>query len=184
MLIFCNLVWRRLLKDYIAYFREIQSTSEAQARSLFKLSQAINNHSHASEAFLKSGGILETSVLLQDFHKETSIAAENAKIMETEIINHLTGVRGDLNLKVKEIKALSSDFKNNVEKERESTKKALAQLQESIQTLEVDPQNACGKNEPYIVRLQVENHIRRQLAEENYLQKVVLLLSRKHCESN
>lgn len=177
MLIFYNLAWRRLLKDYIAYFREVQSTSEAQAKSLLKLSQAINNHSHASDIFLGSGGILETSVLLQDFHKETSIAAENAKIIETEIINHLISVRGDLNIKVKEIKALSGDFKNNVEKERESTRKALAQLQGAIQTLEADPQNACGKNEPYIVRLQVENYIRRQLAEENYLQKVVLLPS-------
>ncbi|KAF8424077.1 hypothetical protein EV426DRAFT_101618 [Tirmania nivea] len=168
--------WRRLLKDYITYFREVQSTSEAQARNLLKLSQTINDQSEASGIFMKSGGILENNALLRDFYKEIYLAAENAKSIESEIITQLTGLRGDLNLKVREIKALSGDFKNNVEKEKEATKKALALLQEAIQTFEVDPSNASGKNEPYIVRLHVENQIRRQLAEENYLHKAYLNL--------
>jgi len=166
--------WRRLLKDYIAYFREVQSTNETQAKSLLKLSQTINNQSEASGAFMRSGGVLETNVLLRDFHKEAYLAAENAKTIETEIINHLTGLRGDLNLKVKEIRALSGDFKNSVEKEKEATKKAILQLQEAIQTLEVDPSNASGKNEPYIIRQHVEKQIRRQLDEENHLHQTYL----------
>lgn len=150
----------------------MQGTSEVQAKSLLKLSQSINNQSEANGTFMRTGGILETNALLRDFHKEAYLAAENAKTIETEIINHLTGLRGDLNLKAKEIRALSSDFKNNVEKEREGTKKAIMQLQEALQTLEVDATSASGKNEPYIVRLHVENQIRRQLSEENYLHKV------------
>lgn len=153
----------------------MQSTNEAQAKNLLRLSQSITSQSEASGAFMKSGGILEANDLLSDFHKEAYLAAENAKSIESEIITQLTGLRGDLNLKVKEIKALSGDFKNNVEKEKEATKKALAHLQESIQTLEVDPSNASGKSEPYIVRLQVENQIRHQLAEENFLHKVSII---------
>ncbi|RPB29443.1 hypothetical protein L211DRAFT_832150 [Terfezia boudieri ATCC MYA-4762] len=168
--------WRRLLKDYITYFREVQNTNEARAKNLLRLSQTINNQSEASGVFMKSGGILETNALLRDFHNEAYLVAENAKSIESEIITQLTGLRGDLNLKIKEIRALSSDFKNNVEKEKEATKKAIAQLQEAIQTLEVDPSNASGKNEPYIVRLHVENQIRHQLAEENYLHKAYLNL--------
>lgn len=168
--------WRRLLKDYIAYFREVQNTNEAQAKSLLRLSQTINNQFEPSGAFMKSGGILEANALLRDFHKEAYLAAENAKNIENEIISQLTGLRGDLNLKVKEIRALSGDFKNNVDKEKEATKKALAQLEEAIQTLETDPGNASGKNEPYIIRLHAEKQIRRQLAEENYLHKAYLNL--------
>lgn len=168
--------WRRLLKDYITYFREVQSTNEAQARNLLALSQTISCQPEASGTFMKSGGILETNALLGDFHKEAYLAAQNARSIESEIITQLTGLRGDLNLKVKEIRALSGDFKNNVEKEKEATRKALAHLQEAIQTLEVDPSNASGKNEPYIVRLHSENQIRNQLAEENYLHKAYLNL--------
>jgi len=177
VLISSYLAWRRLLKDYITYFREVQSTTEAQARNLLRLSQTINNQPEASGAFMKSGGILEINALFKDFHKEAYLTAENAKSIESGIITQLTGLRGDLNLKVKEIRALSSDFKCNVEKEKEATKKAVTQLQEAIQTLEVDPSNASGKSEPYIVRLHVENQIRRQLAEENYLHKVSIILN-------
>lgn len=125
---------------------------------------------------MKSGGILETNTLLKDILKGAYLSAENVKsIIENEIITKLTGLRGDLSLKVKEIRALSGDFKSNVEKEKEATKKALAHLQEAIQALEADPSNASGKSEPYIVRLHAENQIRRQLAEENYLHKVSII---------
>lgn len=150
----------------------MQNTNETRAKSLLKLSQTINNQSEASGAFMRSGGILDTNVILRDFHKEAYYATENARSIENEIINHLTGLRGDLNLKIKEIRALSGDFKNNVEKEKEATKKAVLQLQEAIQTLEIDPVNATGKNEPYIIRQNVEKQIRRQLSEENYLHQV------------
>ncbi|KAF8461050.1 hypothetical protein BDZ91DRAFT_737780 [Kalaharituber pfeilii] len=168
--------WRRLLKDYIGYFREVQSTNEARAKSLLKLSQSIDNQFQASDAFMKTGGILETNAALRDMHKEGYLVAENAKSIETEIINHLVGLRGDLNLKIKEIRALSGDFKNNVDKEKEATKKAILQLTEAIQNMEGDPQSTIGKSEPYIVRLQVEKQIRRQLSEENYLHKAYLNL--------
>ena len=123
---------------------------------------------------MKSGGILETNTILRDFHKEAYLAAETSKSIQNEIINHLVGLRGDLSLKIKEIRALAGDFNNNVDKEKEVTKKAIQHLTEAIQTSEVDPQNASGKSEPYIVRLAVEKQIRRQLTEENHLHRVSL----------
>lgn len=107
--------------------------------------------------------------LLRDFHKEAYLTAENAKSIETEIINHLVGLRGDLNLKIKEIRALSGDFKNNIDKEKDLTKKALLTLTDAINNVDT---GSGGKYEPYIAKLQAENQIRRQLNEENYLHRV------------
>lgn len=171
--------WRRLLKDYITYFREVQATNEAQAKSLLKLSQTINNQTQIDEAFVRNGGILELNGLLRDFHKEAYLTAENAKSIETEIINHLVGLRGDLNLKIKEIRALSGDFKNNIDKEKEGTKKALLLLTESINNVDT---SSGGKNEPYIAKLQAESQIRRQLNEENYLHRAYLNLENSGLE--
>jgi hypothetical protein len=169
--------WRRLLKDYIDYFREVQSANETQVKSLLKLSQTISNQSHTtSGAFKRGGGILETNTYLRSFHSDALATAENARTIESEIINNLIGLRGDLALKIKEIKGLSGDFKNNVDKEKEITRKSLAQLNEVIQALSSDPQSIVGKNEPFIAKLQVEKQIRRQLSEENYLHRAYINL--------
>lgn len=160
-----------MLKDFITYFREVQTLQEAQSKNILRLSQTLSSTSHP-ENFMRSGGLMETNVLLRNFHKEAYSASENARAIEAEIINHLIGLRGDLNLKIKEIKALSGDFKNNVDKEKEATRKSIIQLAESITGMESNPQSVIGKNEPYLMRLQVERQLRQQLIEENYLHKV------------
>lgn len=84
----------------------------------------------------------------------------------------LTGLRSDLNLKMKEIKGLSGDFKNSVEKEMEGTRKAVKALQEVLGQTEVDPSITTGKQDPYLLRLAVDRQVERQLDEENYLHQV------------
>lgn len=112
---------------------------------------------------------METHSVLREFHKEATINTVHAAKIESEIIGSLTGLRNDLNLKIKEIKALSPDFKNNVEKEKEATKKEVLKLQEVLDTFETNP--SPGKD-PYIVKLGLEKQLKRQIMEENYLHRV------------
>src|SRR2546421_8915337 len=118
--------------------------------------------------FLRSGGILETNVVLKEYHKSAMLANEQAKQVELQIINSLTGLRSDLNLKIKEIKGLSSDFKNNLDREKEATRRAVTQLIDALTALDVNPALVAGKNDPYVVKLMVDRQLRKQLAEENY----------------
>ena len=74
--------------------------------------------------------------------------------------------------KIKEIKSLSGDFKNNVEKEKEGTRKAVAALEEALAVVDSDPSAIAGKGDPYVVRLGVERQVERQIDEENYLHRV------------
>ncbi|CCX16547.1 Similar to Phosphatidylinositol 4,5-bisphosphate-binding protein SLM1; acc. no. P40485 [Pyronema omphalodes CBS 100304] len=163
--------WRKVLKDFITYFREVQAQYESRARGIAKVTQSLHTTSSTSE-FAPHGGILEVNNVLRDFHKEATINSEHAAKIERDIINSLNGLRSDLNLKLKEIKALSPDFKNNVEKEKEGTKKEIQKLQEVIRAFEENQGN--GGKDPYIHKLAVERQLRRQLQEENYLHRAYL----------
>ncbi|KAF3931679.1 hypothetical protein ABW19_dt0201158 [Dactylella cylindrospora] len=167
--------WRRILKDYIAYFKEVQLVYEARAKATSRLFHTLNS-AIEPEMFLRSGGILETNVVLKEHHKSSMLASEQAKQVEIQIISSLSGLRNDLSGKIKEIKALSGDFKNNLDKEREATRRAVTQLSDSLLAVDANPSLASGKNDPYIVKLAVDKQLRRQLAEENYLHRAYLNL--------
>lgn len=88
------------------------------------------------------------------------------------MVAQLSSLRSDLGGKIKEIKSLSSDFKNSVEKEKDVTRKAVAALEESLRAVDSDPASAIGKQDPFVVRLGVDRQVERQIDEENYLHRV------------
>ncbi|TGJ83999.1 hypothetical protein E0Z10_g4780 [Xylaria hypoxylon] len=167
--------WRKILKDLIAYFREIQNFYEHRSKSLLKLANVCNNIS-TPPGFLASDGLDEALHILRGHHKTSIIEANKAKEIEGDVILALTGLRSDLNLKMKEIKSLSGDFKNSVEKEMDGTRKAVKALQEVLGQNEVDPSITTGKQDPYLLRLAVDRQVERQLDEENYLHQAYLNL--------
>lgn len=84
----------------------------------------------------------------------------------------LTGLRSDLQQKIKEIKSLSGDFKNSVGKEQESTKRTVRSFQEAIGHVDHDAGSTAGKGDPYLVKMGVDRQIEKQVEEENYLHRV------------
>ncbi|KAI1406318.1 hypothetical protein F4819DRAFT_493720 [Hypoxylon fuscum] len=162
--------WRKILKDLIAYFREIQSHYEHRSKSLLKLANVINNTS-TPPGFLASGGLDDAIQILRNYHKNAVIEANKAREIEEDVILALTGLRSDLNQKIKEIKSLSGDFKNSVEKEMDVTRKAVNALQEVLGQNEMDSSMTTGKQDPYLLRLAVDRQLEKQLDEENYLHK-------------
>ncbi|KAF1362422.1 PH domain-containing protein [Lizonia empirigonia] len=167
--------WRKFLKDLITYFREVSSSYEHRAKSLLKVSNVINN-TNAPASLLSDGGLNDANRFLRDFHKQAIVEANKARDIEADVINQLTGLRADLAQKIKEIKSLSGDFKNNVEKEKENTRKCVTALEEALAVVDSDPSAIAGKGDPYVVRLGVERQVERQIDEENYLHRAYLNL--------
>lgn len=167
--------WRKFLKDLIIYFREVASSYEHRAKSLLKVSNVINN-TNAPAALLIEGGLNDANRILRDFHKQTITEANKARDIEADVINQLSGLRADLAQKIKEIKSLSGDFKNSVEKEKETTRKCVAALEEALAVVDSDPAAAAGKGDPYVVGLGVERQVEKQIDEENYLHRAYLNL--------
>jgi hypothetical protein len=163
--------WRRLLKDLINYFRDIQSMYEQRAKGFSRLSGSIHNLS-VPPGFLGRGGLGEAFDILKAHHQKAVAESAKARDVENDIISQLSGLRSDLSQKIKEIKSLSTDFKNNVEKEKENTRKLLAVYDESLSAADNEAKPTAGKEDPFIVRLAVERQIEKQLDEENYLHRV------------
>lgn len=171
MLTVVSTAWRKFLKDLIAYFREIQGHYEQRAKSLNKLGNAANNVP-TPENFLKSAGIDDALQLIRSYNKTAIQEAQKAKEIEEDVILALTGLRSDLQQKIKEIKQLSGDFKNSVEKEMNSTSKAVSSLADVLDKTEIDSSSTTGKQDPFLLRLAVDRQVERQIDEENYLHQV------------
>ena len=92
--------------------------------------------------------------------------------MVTDVINQLSGLRSDLGQKIKEIKSLSGDFKNSVDKEKDGTRRAVAAYGSALTFAESDPSAAASKGDPFIARLAVDRQGEKQIEEENYLHRV------------
>lgn len=167
--------WRKILKDLIAYFREIQTHYEHRSKSLLKLANVLNNTA-MPPGFLTTGGLDEALDILRNYNKQAIAEANKARDIEEDVILALTGLRSDLHQKIKEIKNLSGDFKNTVEKETEATRKAVKQLNEILGQADADPASTTGKQDPYLLRLAVDRQVERQIEEENYLHRVSPLL--------
>lgn len=123
-------------------------------------------------AFLTEGGIGTAIHVLRDYHKQAISEGNKAKTIEEDVVVQLTGLRSDLQQKIKEIKSLSGDFKNNVDRETEGTRKAVRELQDALGIADADPNAAHGKSDPYIVKMGVDRQLERQIEEENYLHRV------------
>lgn len=167
--------WRKVLKDLIAYFREIQNHYESRSKNLLKLANVSNNIS-TPPGFLNSGGIDDALQILRAYNKNAILEANKAKDIEEDVILALTGLRSDLQQKIKEIKNLSGDFKNSVQKEMDNTSKAVQALQNVLGKAEIDSASTTGKQDPFLLRLAVDRQIERQLDEENYLHQAYLNL--------
>lgn len=160
-----------MLKDIINYFRDIQKSYETRAKTLHSASNTINNIQNPGN-FLRSGGIADALSILQEFHKLSLNESNKSRELENEVILQLTGLRSDLQQKIKEIKSLSGDFKNSVGKEQEGTKKAVRALQDSLGHVDHDAASTSGKGDPFLVKLGVDRQLERQIEEENYLHRV------------
>lgn len=137
------------------------------------------NNVHMPPGFLTTGGLDDAVQSLRNYNSQSILEANKAREIEEDVILALTGLRSDLQLKIKEIKNLSGDFKNAVEKEMEATRRAVNLLQENLGKSELDSALTTGKEDPYLLRLAADRQLERQLDEENYLHQV----RRLHSES-
>lgn len=160
-----------MLKDLIAYFRDVQKSYESRSKSLLAVSNIISN-TVTPAGFLREGGIGEATHILRDHHKQALAEGNKARDIENDVIIQLSGLRSDLSQKCKEIKGLAGDFKNTVDKETEATRKAVRDLQEALGLVDTESSATVGRGDPFIVRLRVERQVGRQIDEENYLHRV------------
>ncbi|KAH3669299.1 hypothetical protein OGAPHI_001420 [Ogataea philodendri] len=126
----------------------------------------------AEKSFLPlgNGSIQDLPTVLYQYHSNAALLAQSTvKELNGTIIPRLEDLKRDLMVKIKEIRSLQSDFKNQVGRYQQETKAELNAYVKAVETAKSRPQNLTPKDDPYLLRFSVNRLIKRQLTEENYL---------------
>lgn len=175
--------WRNIIKSIIVYLTETASIQDEIVRQQLRLTHAVqfpffvieNQHQptsleeKASQKFflpLGNGSIQDLPTILNQYHGTlASHASRASKELTNEVIPRLEDLRRDLLVKMKEIKSLQSDFKNNCGRELQQTKLDMKQFLESIE----EATFGTAKQDPYLTKVILDKQIRKQLTEENFV---------------
>lgn len=116
---------------------------------------------------LGDNSITDLPQVLAEYHNSMIQVAQYAsRELNNTIIPRLADLRRDLQVKIKEIKELETDFTNNLEKQLQITKKELQQYAQSLEQAKYSTNNTL---DPYLCKLTLDKSIKRQLHEENFL---------------
>ncbi|AQZ09851.1 ASK10 (YGR097W) and RGC1 (YPR115W) [Zygosaccharomyces parabailii] len=136
-----------------------------------------------------SGSVQDIQVVLKKYH--LSLAAQQLKTSKEitqNLLPRIEDLRKDLHLKIKEIKELSGDFKTNINEHVAITGQLLNRYIASIKymttstaegdhiKLQKKGTQLKPKHDPYLLKLQLDLQLKRQLLEENYLQEAYINL--------
>ncbi|GMF02507.1 unnamed protein product [[Candida] boidinii] len=159
--------------------KKISSSSSANNNNNTGSIPLNDDFSLAQKFFLPlgNGSIQDLPTILYQYHSNSALLASNTvKELNQQVIPRLEDLRRDLLVKIKEIKGLQSDFKTNVIKDLQQTKNELNIYINSIELAKSNPSNLNPKNDPYLLKLNLERSIRKQLTEENYLHEAFINL--------
>ncbi|ESX02812.1 hypothetical protein KL918_002416 [Ogataea parapolymorpha] len=119
---------------------------------------------------LGNGSIQDLPTVLYQYHSNSALLAQaTVKELNGTIIPRLEDLKRDLIVKIKEIKSLQSDFKNQVARYHQETKQELNAYIKAVETAKHHPELLTPKDDPYLLRFNLNRLIKRQLTEENYL---------------
>lgn len=142
----------------------------------------------AASGFMQfgSGSIQDLQVILKKHHM--ALASQQFKVSKeitSTILPKLESLKKDLSLKIKEIKELHSDFKTNIGAHIKLTSHLLNKYIAAIKFVNksnISPSSAKDsihlhpKHDPFLLKLQLDLQLKRQLSEENYLQEAYINL--------
>lgn len=145
----------------------------------------MNVNSFAASGFMNfgTGSIQDIQVILKKHH--LSLANQQFKVSKeitTALIPKLEELRKDLNFKIKEIKELHGDFKTNINAHLKLTGQLLNKYVAAVKFMNKNANNNVAannlepKHDPYLLKLQLDLQLKRQVAEENYLQEAFINL--------
>lgn len=151
----------------------------------FDISKQNNEFDVARKMFLPlgSGSVQDLPTILYQYHSNAALLSQaTVKELSNGVVPRLEDLKRDLLVKIKEIKSLQSDFKNNVDRFQHETKVALNNYTKAIEMSLSSPSQLDPKNDPYLLKTILDRAIRRQLTEENYLHEAFNNIQNSGCE--
>ncbi|KOG99590.1 Ask10p [Saccharomyces eubayanus] len=179
-------------RDYPSQPSVDESTMSLAPHEYKPVQAAELNNTSAASGFVKfgSGSIQDVQVILKKYH--LSLANQQFKISKeitSTVIPKLEELRKDLRYKITEIKDIHGDFKTNIDAHVQLTSQLLKKYIASVKFMNANgigndkvtatnkkPHKLDPKHDPYLLKLQLDLQLKRQVAEETYLQEAFINL--------
>ncbi|GAA5845392.1 hypothetical protein JCM9279_003014, partial [Rhodotorula babjevae] len=146
----------------------------AQAKATTALMDTIQVPFHEGHAFSPDGW----QAVLYDVRDNTKLLSERhnnfASTIEHTVIRDLEGVRSEIKQHITAVEKEASLLADDVEKEREKSKRDLLELQNGIDTFENSSTQMLPQKDPYLSHHIVENQLKKQVHKENDLQAALI----------
>lgn len=161
--------------------REVSAETETDGEVNDETAVSADGDALAPSGFMKfgSGSIQDVQVLLKKYHG--SLAGQQLKVSREileNVVPKLESLNKDLQGKIREIKDLHNDFKTNLVSHIAQTSKLLTKYNSMVKKLSDDHEDATKviqpKCDPYLVKVQLETQLKKQLAEEKYLMEAFI----------
>ncbi|CEH12809.1 cytoplasm protein [Ceraceosorus bombacis] len=169
--------WKHITKQLISYFEGIADIEYNTAKELTKLGGVIQVPFREGSQFLGEDGIQDVYYSIRD---KTRVIADHhanlAKTVEGSIVQHLQKLRSEIKAHVKNVQQDTGKLANSVAKEREMSTKMISDLARSITLLKNTPMSVTAKEDPYSANNNVFRQLQKQVAEENALQKSIIIM--------
>lgn len=99
-----------------------------------------------------------------------------ARTIESSIVQHLQKLRTEIKAHIKNVQNDTGKLAASVAREREMSTKAISDLARAISAVNHTPMQVGAKEDPFAVNLAVTKQLQKQVAEENALQKSIIIM--------
>ncbi|POY74537.1 hypothetical protein BMF94_2297 [Rhodotorula taiwanensis] len=166
--------WKHVTKSLLHYYKGLVDIENATSRSTSALTETIQVPFHEGHVFSPDGwqavlyDVRDTTKLLAERHSEFASTIERTVVRDLEQVR--TNIKNQIHLVEKEASIVADE----VEKERETSKRHLLELQNGIDTFENSATQMLPQKDPYLSHHLVENQLKKQVRKENDLQAAVI----------
>jgi hypothetical protein len=160
-----------------AYFEGVADIEANTSKELTKLGAVIQVPFRPGNQFLGEGGMQDVFYTIRD--KTRNIADSHsslARTIESSIVQHLQKLRTEIKAHIKNVQNDTGKLAASVAKEREFSTKAISDLARAISAVNHSPMSVSAKEDPFAVNLAVTKQLQKQVAEENALQKSIVIM--------
>jgi len=169
--------WKSLINQLIQYFEGIADIENNTATTLLKLGGVIQVPFREGNQFMGEGGLQDVYYKLRDGARAVADThASLGRTVDSSIVQHLIKLKSEVKAHIRNIQQDTGKLAVAVAKERELSVKAIADLSKAITVSKNTPMKVSVREDPYVNNQHVMRQLRRQVNEENNLQKSIIIM--------
>jgi len=169
--------WKQIVKMLISYFEGVADIEANTSKELTKLGAVIQVPFRPGNQFLGEGGMQDVFYTIRD---KTRLIADShsslARTIESSIVQHLQKLRAEIKAHLKNVQNDTGKLAASVAREREMSTKSISDLARAISAVNHTPMQVGAKEDPFAVNMAVMKQLQKQVAEENALQKSIVIM--------